>query len=218
MPINYKIQKIIANTIIFVLVIGAIFLIKDIKYIQDLKNVIYSDTEDQVPPPTPPKLGGELDDIENVVSDEPDVVETQDVVSEDHDNVETQNLASEEGCNITNFGDQFICLLNEYRIAQGKSVVAKRGDLANVAQVHTDWMQVNNDLNHTGENGSNMTDRCKSAGITCAAENVAYGFLSSAHLLELWQNSPLHNENLLGNYTTVGLGSTDTYATLLLDF
>jgi len=234
MKINYKTQKIIASIIIFIIVIGSIFFIKNIKSIQDLKNLntssevervvdlqvlpsafaeatadtptemnLNNDSDfDQVSPLTPPKLGGESDKME-----EQNLVETQDLA-----------FQKVSACNTTNFGDGFICLLNEYRVSQGKSVVTKSSGLMGVAQKHTDWMEENNKLSHLGNNNFTFTQRCQATGITCAAENVGYGFLSAQHLLELWQNSPTHNENLLGDYTRVGVGFTDKYATLLLDF
>ncbi len=121
-------------------------------------------------------------------------------------------------CPAEPFDDAFICILNEYRQSQGLGIVNKSAGLKLTAQKHTDWMEENNKLSHLGNNNSTFTQRCQATGITCAAENVGYGFLSPQHLLELWQNSPSHNEILLGDYTRVGVGFTDKYATLLLDF
>ncbi|MBC7746742.1 hypothetical protein H7Y40_02040 [Pedobacter sp.] len=41
---------------------------------------------------------------------------------------------------------------------------------------------------------------------SAAGENLAYGFGTSAAIVDAWMNSPTHKANILGNYTEVGFG------------
>lgn len=41
---------------------------------------------------------------------------------------------------------------------------------------------------------------------TAFAENVAYGDLDAAAVVDLWINSPGHRKNLLGSYQYIGIG------------
>ena len=113
------------------------------------------------------------------------------------------------------FNSSFLCLLNQYREQNKKTKLSNDSTLASVAQAHSTWMFNTNTFSHIGINGSRLGDRCSSAGTTCFAENIAKGFKSSQHLLTMWQNSPSHNQHLLGNYTSIGLGIKNEYADLL---
>lgn len=44
------------------------------------------------------------------------------------------------------------------------------------------------------------------AGWSSAGENIAYGQATAADVMTAWMNSPHHRENILGNYTTMGVG------------
>jgi uncharacterized protein YkwD len=114
-----------------------------------------------------------------------------------------------------NFSTSFLCLLNQYREQNKKTKLSNDSALASVALAHSTWMFNTNTFSHIGLNGSRLGERCSSAGTTCFAENIAKGFTSSQHLLTMWQNSPSHNQHLLGNYTSIGLGIKNNYADLL---
>ncbi len=119
------------------------------------------------------------------------------------------------GCS-GNFTQEFICLLNDYRASKGVSRLSYAGDLASVAQTYSDWMSASTTFSHIDADGNNFVKRCANAGIACYAENLAVGFTSASNLLNMWQASPSHNENLLRNLSSVGLGIKNGYATLLL--
>lgn len=119
------------------------------------------------------------------------------------------------GCS-GNFTQEFICLLNDYRASKGVSRLSYANDLANVAQTYSDWMSASTTFSHVDADGNNFVKRCANAGIACYAENLAVGFTSASNLLNMWQASPSHNENLLRNLSSVGLGIKNGYATLLM--
>lgn len=114
-----------------------------------------------------------------------------------------------------NFNSSFLCLLNQYREQNKKTKLSNDSALTSVALAHSTWMFNTNTFSHIGIDGSRLGERCSSAGTTCFAENIAKGFTSSQHLLTMWQNSPSHNQHLLGNYTSIGLGIKNNYADLL---
>jgi uncharacterized protein YkwD len=113
--------------------------------------------------------------------------------------------------------EQFLCLLNQYRASKGKGKLSGSSALSKVAYGHSAWMTETGIFSHTGKDGSRLGDRCRLAGITCRAENLAEGIHTAQKLLDMWKASPSHNTNLLGGYTTAGLGVSGNYVTLLLN-
>jgi uncharacterized protein YkwD len=111
----------------------------------------------------------------------------------------------------------FLCLLNNYRASQGKGKLSYNSGLAQVALGHSSWMAATGTFSHTGENGSRLNTRCQAAGITCRAENLAKNIGSAQALFDMWKNSPGHNANLLGPYTTIGIGISGEYTTALFN-
>jgi uncharacterized protein YkwD len=119
-------------------------------------------------------------------------------------------------CEVGSFSAQFLCLLNEYRKSKGLNAIVYDVALNATALDHSAWMDLNKTINHTGENGSNFSQRCSSHNTTCNAENLAWGYNSSAKgLFEAWKASAGHNANMLGSHTKTGLGLSGTYATSL---
>lgn len=112
--------------------------------------------------------------------------------------------------------EQFICLLNQYRASHGKGKLAHNGSLASVAAKHSQWMKSSGTLSHIGEGGSSFNQRCADAGVSCRAENLAHGAGSAQNLLNMWKNSAAHNANLLGPYSSIGLGISGSYTTALM--
>lgn len=115
------------------------------------------------------------------------------------------------------FADAFLCLVNSHRETHGRSLLSYDPTLNVVAFRHSEWMAANNHASHIGENGSEFFERCQAARSDCFAENVAYGFRTPRELFSFWSTSAVHNENLLGPYTHMGLGvsGSDTYATAI---
>jgi uncharacterized protein YkwD len=120
-------------------------------------------------------------------------------------------------CTAGAFVNQFLCLLNEYRASKKLGKLSGNSALSNVALGHSEWMNSTETFSHTGINGTRLGDRCKAAGITCRAENLAFKAGSAQNLLDMWKASPSHNANLLGGYSTAGLGISGSYITLLMN-
>lgn len=116
---------------------------------------------------------------------------------------------------MSSFTGHFLCLLNEYRNSQGLNSLSYNSAMNIAAQGHSDWMDANTTFSHTGANNSNMSDRCIAAGTSCDAENLASGASSPENLLNMWKNSPIHNENLLGSHTLLGFGVAGKYITVV---
>jgi uncharacterized protein YkwD len=60
---------------------------------------------------------------------------------------------------------------------------------------------------HEGTDGSTPADRVKDAGYKGlrSGENVAYGYRDIPALMEGWMNSPHHRDNILGEFTQIGV-------------
>jgi uncharacterized protein YkwD len=119
-------------------------------------------------------------------------------------------------CPKGSFQSEFMCLLNNYRVSNGKSPLSYDTNLQRSAQYYSSYMNEHKSpLSHTAD-GNLFYKRCEMNGTTCRGENVAWNFNTSPQaLFEAWRKSPGHNANMLGNYTTTGLALSGAYATNL---
>lgn len=115
------------------------------------------------------------------------------------------------------FSQEFLCLLNQYRASQGKGRLSYSSSLSSVALSYSSWMNSTGSFSHVGPNGERAWDRCAAAGTSCLAENLALGATSAQNLFNMWKNSAGHNANLLGSYSTIGLGVSGSYTTALFN-
>lgn len=139
---------------------------------------------------------------------EPPVVEKQMEVKKEMEEVVVT-------CNTGSFDNQFLCILNEYRKQNGKSVLLYNTKLNTVALNHSTWMDTNNEFSHTGDGGSSFSERCNNSGATCDAENLAFGAKTAQQLFNMWKDSPAHNKNMLGDHTELGIGIEGSYITVV---
>lgn len=102
--------------------------------------------------------------------------------------------------------------------------LAANPTLEQTASAHTDWMQANDSMSHTGDGGSNPGTRLDAAGYAWSAvgENVAKGYSDAQSVIDAWIASAGHCANLMGaNFTVVGYAmaaptaGTPSFATLL---
>jgi uncharacterized protein YkwD len=120
-------------------------------------------------------------------------------------------------CSAT-FNQQMLGLINAHRQSNGKSQLTLNSAMNQAACNHSTWMSQNNSLSHTGVNGTQPWDRCRIAGTSCTSENVAMHSSPSAQILfNMWKNSPTHNANMLGNFSTIGIGISGLYATTVFN-
>lgn len=119
-------------------------------------------------------------------------------------------------CASGGFNSSFLTLLNNYRQSQGLNTLSIEVKLTNAAYSHSYWMANGGSFSHTGANGSTPWDRCKNAGTSCDAENIAYGSSDANTVFDMWKNSPGHNANMLGSHSVVGICVVGGYSTLVL--
>ncbi|MDQ6984673.1 MAG: CAP domain-containing protein [Candidatus Dojkabacteria bacterium] len=125
---------------------------------------------------------------------------------------------NEFGC-LLNYPSKMLQEVNQYRAQNGKTQVILNESLNTASCKHSVWMSNNNTLNHIGEGGSYPSDRCIAEGDVCSAENIAnFPNPDAASIVTAWSQSPAHNENLLGDYSEIGVGVKGGYVTLVLKF
>ena len=88
------------------------------------------------------------------------------------------------------------------------------------AQGHSNWMNQNNTLSHTGAGGSDPGDRITAAGYQWRAygENVAVGYPTEEAVIQGWLNSEGHCKNIMnGTFTKMGVAVSGRYWTQEFD-
>jgi uncharacterized protein YkwD len=83
--------------------------------------------------------------------------------------------------------------------------------LTAAAKAHAADMAAHKKMSHEGSDGSTLVDRVKREGYTYlkVGENVAEGQPTVASVMDSWMNSPHHRENILGDFTEVGVGRAE---------
>lgn len=92
-------------------------------------------------------------------------------------------------------------LLNQSRAAAGKPALVRDSRLDKVAQDWTAKMVASGVMKHNPSYSTQVP-----RGWTSVAENVASRFSTDSALHRAWMNSPGHRVNILGSYTSVGIG------------
>lgn len=96
---------------------------------------------------------------------------------------------------------------NAYRKTKGKPALILADDVSTQAQKHTDHMASGKvPMGHDGFQERVQALRSGKIFISGAAENVAHGYHTAQSVVEGWIKSPMHRQNLLGNYTHIGIG------------
>ncbi len=111
------------------------------------------------------------------------------------------------------FAEDLLGLHNAARTQHGKPALSIDARLTAAAQKHADWMARTGQFSHTGEGGSQLSERIDREGYAYAAisENNARGQETPERVFEGWLNSRGHRDNLLGNYRDVGFGRAGAY-------
>jgi uncharacterized protein YkwD len=83
--------------------------------------------------------------------------------------------------------------------------------LTAAAKAHADDMASHRKMTHEGSDGSAPADRVKRQKYTYlkTGENVAEGQESVEAVMDTWMNSPHHRENILGDFTEVGVARAE---------
>lgn len=83
--------------------------------------------------------------------------------------------------------------------------------LTAAARAHAADMASHKKMAHEGSDGSTPADRVKRQGYTYlrTGENVAAGQTSVEAVMDAWMNSPHHRENILGDFTEIGVARAE---------
>ena len=100
-------------------------------------------------------------------------------------------------------------LTNQFRTANGVGTLTANTKLTQAAETHSQNMANLDFFSHTGQDGSNSSDRAIAAGYESSfvGENIAVGYSTPANVVQGWIDSPGHRANLLNaSYTQLGVG------------
>lgn len=102
---------------------------------------------------------------------------------------------------------QILQLINEHRKAIGKGGLQMIDAASTQATQHSkDMMNGATPFGHDGFDDRVNAVRKSIGFVNAAAENVAYGQLSAADVVDGWLHSPGHKKNIEGDYNLTGIG------------
>ncbi len=103
---------------------------------------------------------------------------------------------------------QVIDLTNQQRKQNGLPPLQADTKLNSVAQKKSEDMRQNGYFSHTSPTYGSPFDMMRDFGVSyrSAAENIAQGQRTPQEVVQAWMNSQGHRENILGNYTHIGVG------------
>ena len=106
------------------------------------------------------------------------------------------------------FEQEVLALINNERSAALLPPLSIDSRLTQSARRHARDMADNNQLSHTGSDGSTAGQRIQAAGYNYSwyGENIGWGFTSPGAMVDWWMNSPAHRANILhSQFTDVGV-------------
>lgn len=104
--------------------------------------------------------------------------------------------------------EQVVALVNRERAAAGCGAVQINAQLATAARRHSQDQAANNNMSHTGSDGSSFVERARRAGYqNPIGENVAMGYRTPEAVMNGWMNSDGHRRNILNcQARAIGVG------------
>lgn len=102
-----------------------------------------------------------------------------------------------------------IALTNGFRGESGLSNLSAEARLTQAAQNHACYMAATGAFSHTGQGGSQVSDRIEAAGYAWrfAAENIAFGQPFAEGAFNGWKGSTGHRKNMLSESASqIGMG------------
>ncbi|MDK8183525.1 CAP domain-containing protein [Paenibacillus sp. UMB4589-SE434] len=108
----------------------------------------------------------------------------------------------------SSFEQEVFDLTNTMRVRHGKKPLQWNDQIATTARKHSADMGKRNFFNHSNPDGETPFDRMKEDGVAYkqAGENIAAGQTSAIFAHENWMNSEGHRNNILGDFTRLGVG------------
>lgn len=102
---------------------------------------------------------------------------------------------------------QVIALVNEYREKKGLPKLAAASSITNEARRHSQRMARRSvGFGHAGFDARMNRLKKQMPKSVAFAENVAYGNMNAAAVVNMWLKSPGHKKNIRGKYTHTGVG------------
>jgi uncharacterized protein YkwD len=96
---------------------------------------------------------------------------------------------------------------NRFRAANSLKKLIINKELNAIAQRHSaDMAGAQVDFGHNGFGERSAEAKRAVKGMHNFAENVAYGANSGKEVVGMWETSPGHRRNMLGNYKFIGIG------------
>lgn len=103
--------------------------------------------------------------------------------------------------------DDVLKQTNKFRKSEGLPALIMRQDLNAIAQQHSEDMASGHvAFGHDGFEGRQKKSAEEIQELRSFGENVAYGVNTAKEVVTLWENSPGHRRNMLGNYKYTGIG------------
>ena len=101
--------------------------------------------------------------------------------------------------------DEIIRLTNEYRVSQGLNELEKDEILCEVAEIRA--KEIVHTWSHTRPDGTKFYKLLKDQDyeMQAAGENIGRYQKTADEVMQMWKESKSHNENMLGNYTRIGV-------------
>ncbi|KAJ9074312.1 hypothetical protein DSO57_1007733 [Entomophthora muscae] len=95
------------------------------------------------------------------------------------------------------FAQQLLAAVNAERKKLNLKAFVLNEKLNAAAAMQSKYQAAKNICSHTGEGGSDPSDRCKANGYGLCGENVALGQTSVAQVMDSWMHSQGHRDNIL---------------------
>lgn len=101
--------------------------------------------------------------------------------------------------------DELIRLTNEYRVSQGLNALEKDLELCEVAEIRV--REIVDTWSHERPDGTKFYNILLGMKyeMVAAGENIGRYQNSEEEVLDMWKQSETHNENMLGDYTHIGV-------------
>ena len=97
-----------------------------------------------------------------------------------------------------------MAIINTYRQSKGLNSLERINHVSYKSEEHDNYMIANNVVNHD-DFVARSENIIKVLGAIKVSENIAYNYKSSQEAFDAWMNSPLHRENIEGDFTHFGL-------------
>jgi uncharacterized YkwD family protein len=111
------------------------------------------------------------------------------------------------------YEQQVFELVNKERAARGLTLLTYNSELARMARIKSQDMIDKKYFSHESPTYGSPFKMMESFGFkfSAAGENIAYGQMTAAEVMNTWMNSPGHKANILSEaYTTIGVGVAKT--------